>query len=303
MSPEALIRNHNWFHAIDFGEVSSPGRIAPSSPPNYTLFGIYNLLEGIDPTGLDVIDIGTMDGLMAFILKRLGARRVAATDLWDREQFRIARELLGYREEVEYHTALDVRDMVNRFGTNTFDVMVLAGVLYHLLSPLESLIQCRRLLRRNGLLFLETCFDGSSEEMTLTYNMGLDPAPFHEPTTYFLPSLPALLALLRTASFDPLAVVRLRHGSSRVSVLAQATRPSDVRDKTELQRLHDTYVDSPHHFAFGDKFYRLEHDEEPPSNSRYTGTSLFESEVDIFSYLPRVPLQPTWTPVGDAESQ
>jgi SAM-dependent methyltransferase len=303
MSPEALISSHKWFHAIDFGEVSSPGRIAPTRPPNYTLFGIYSFLEGIDPKGLDVIDIGTMDGLMAFILKRLGAERVVATDLWDRQQFRIARDLLGYGDEVEYHTALDVRDMVPRFGTSVFDLMVFAGVLYHLLSPLEYLLYCRRLLRRDGLLLLETCFDDTSQGMSLAFNMGLDPAPVHEPTTYFLPTLPALLALLRTASFDPLAVIKLHHGSPRVSVLARATRPSEVRNKTDLQRLHDDYVDSPKHFAFGDIFYRLEHDEQQPSNSRYTGTSSFESEIDILSYSPRVPLQPTWALGGNAATQ
>jgi SAM-dependent methyltransferase len=292
---QATIDAHKWFHAIQFGDVSSAGRIPPSRPPNYTLFGIYSFLEAIDVAGLDVIDLGTMDGLMAFMLKQLGASRVAATDLWDRKQFRLAREVLAYQDEVEYHAPLDIRDLHQRFGDGAFDLMVLGGVLYHLLSPLESLIACRRVLRRDGLLLLETCFDESSQDMHLTFNMGLDPAPFNEPTTYFLPTLPALLALLRTASFDPIGVARLQHGSARVSVLARAVRPSAVRNKTEVQRLHDKYVDSPTHFAFGDTFYALEHDDQDGSRAIYTGPTSFETEIDVMSFEPKVPLQPTWS--------
>jgi 2-polyprenyl-3-methyl-5-hydroxy-6-metoxy-1,4-benzoquinol methylase len=292
---QATIDAHKWFHAIDFGDVSSPGRIPPNRPPNYTLFGIYSFLDAIDIAGLDVIDLGTMDGLMAFMLKRLGASRVAATDLWDRPQFRLAREILAYEDEVEYHTSLDIRDMHERFGDRAFDLMVLGGVLYHLLSPLEALIACRRLLRRDGLLLLETCFDESSQDMHLRFNMGMDPAPFNEPTTYFLPTVPALLALLRTASFDPIRVARLQHGSARVSVLARAVRPSAVRNKTEVQGLHDRYVDSPTHFAFGDTFYSLEHDDQSGSRAIYAGPPSLETEIDVMSYVPSVPLQPTWS--------
>lgn len=296
MIDQSTIDGYSWFHAIDFGDVASAGRIPPSKPPNYTLFGIYRFLEDIDPTGLDVIDIGTMDGLMAFALKRLGASRVAATDLWDRRQFRMGRELLGYEDEVEYHPGLDIKDMDQRFGDGAFDLMVFAGVLYHLVSPLESLISCRRLLRPDGLLLLETCFEESSNDMHLTFNMGLDPAPFHEPTTYFLPTLAALLALLRTACFDPIAVARLRHGSARVSVLARAARPSAVRNKTEVQRLHDSYVDSPNHFVFRDLFHNLEHQERETSRASYAGEESFETEVDILRYSPEIPLQPRWSP-------
>ena len=295
MIDQATVDQHQWFHAIDFGPVSSAGRMPPSRPPNYTLFGIYAFLDAIDPAGLDVIDIGTMDGLMAFMLKRLGARRVVATDLFDRQQFRIGRELLGYEEEVEYHTALDIRAMPQKFGAGSFDLMVFAGVLYHLMSPLDALITCRRLMKRDGLMLLETCFDDSSEEMHLTYNMGNEPARFHEPTTYFLPTLPALLAMLRTASFDPIGVARLGRGGGRVSVLARAVRPSAVRNKTEVQRLHDGYVDSPTNFAFGDLFHSLEHDEREGSRATYTGPDPYETEIDFLAYTPSVPLQPNWT--------
>lgn len=294
MATQTDIDELDWFHAMDLGTMRTRGRIPPNQPPNFTLFGIFSFLEHIDPKGLDVIDLGTMDGLVAFILKELGASRVVATDLWDRKQFRMARDILGFGSEVEYHTQLNVSDMVDEFGTGTFDLMVFAGVLYHLLSPLESLLHCRRLLRRDALFLIETCYDEESEQSTLRFNMGMEPASFHEPTTYFLPTLPSLLAMLRTASFDPLAVARLKRGTRRVSVLARAVRPSEVREKTPLQRVHDEYVDRRNHFAFGDVFYHLEHGSADPSTAEYSGDHELEDEIDIYSYRPGLPFQPHW---------
>src|SRR5688572_5897091 len=80
-SLEELIRSERWFHAIDFGSVSSGGRFPAATPPNYTLYGVFELLRAVSVAGHTAIDIGTMDGLTAFVLKTLGARRVIATDL------------------------------------------------------------------------------------------------------------------------------------------------------------------------------------------------------------------------------
>ena len=122
--------------------------------------------------------------------------------------------------------------------------------------------------------------------------MGELSKPVNEPTTYFLPTLPGLFAMLRTASFDPLVAYRLTSGATRVGVLARAVRPSEVRDKTALQKCHDRYVDEPNHFAFGDRFYELEHGEERLSTIRYHGPEGLDKKIDIRTYRPRVPFQP-----------
>ena len=128
---------------------------------------------------------------------------------------------------------------------------------------------------------------------------GRGPPKFNEPTTYFLPTLPALLAMLRTASFDPIRVAQATtQGSARVSVLARAVRPSEVRDKTAVQRLHDTYVDSPTHFAFGSTFFNLEHDDQEASRAAYRGPDSFETEIDVMDYQPGVPLPAELEPTG-----
>jgi len=293
---QAEIDKLRWFHAIDLGELQTPGRIPPSQPPNFSLFGIYRFLEHIDVTGADVIDVGTMDGLMAFAMRKLGAKRVVATDLWDRHQFRLAREALGYADDVEYYTELDVRDMEARFGRYAFDLMVFAGVLYHLMSPLEYLVKCRQLLKPQGLFLMETCFGAKLDGMQIVFNQGMRDPHYDEPTTYFLPSKQALLALLRSAGFDVLGVLALETGSERVTVLARAVKPSEVRGKTKLQLRHDEYCDKPNHFAYGDVFYDLEHTEVAPSKLRYAGRDGVDSTIDIRKFRPTVPFQPRWSP-------
>ncbi len=288
----------SWFHAIDFGDVRTPGRLSPSQPPNWTLYGLLRFLEGIDLTGMSVLDLGTMDGLMAFIMKDEGASEVVATDLWDRQQFRMGRSHLGWDEAIEYRTPLDISDANAELGSHRFDVVVFAGVLYHLMCPLDALIQCRLLLKERGLLLLETCYDADAQGLSLTFNQGMDEPLFDEPTTYFLPSASALEAMMRTASLEPLATMRIG-GGNRLSILARAARPSQVTGKTALQMRHDRYVGTRDHFAFGDLFWSLEEGaggrslveaRNPPS----------EEALDIRAYRPSVRFQPRWTPEREA---
>ena len=140
-----------WFHGIDFGGgLSVNGRIPKSQPQNYTLFNVYPFLEHIDLRECRIIDIGTADGLMAFISKKLGGKEVVAGDLFDRRAFRLARRLLGYEDKIEYRTNVDISQLhtIQHLGEGTFDLAVFCGVLYHLMSPLESLLICRQPLPR-----------------------------------------------------------------------------------------------------------------------------------------------------------
>lgn len=283
----------DWFHAIDFGDVRSPGRIGPTQPPNWTLFGVFYFLEHMNLDGARVLDLGTMDGLSAFAMKGLGASDVVATDLWDRRQFRLGRQHLGWEEEIEYHTGLDIGSANDVLGSHQFDVMVFAGVLYHLMSPLEALIRCRRLLKDDGLLLLETCYAGDATGMALLYNQGMPNPVFNEPTTYFLPTMDALLAMMRTASLTP--ITWMRSGTSnRISVLARAVKPSEVSSKTELQSAHDRYTTVRNHFAFGDLFYSLEHEVHERSSVTVSGLPKGECVMDLIEYRPTVPFQPSW---------
>ena len=221
----------------------------------------------------------------------MGGGEVIATDLFDRPGFRLARRLIGYEDEVEYHPKIDISQLhtVQRFGEGTFDLAVFCGVLYHLMSPLETLLICRQLLRRNGLLLVGTRYDAGSEAQTLRFNMG-EISATGDPTTYFLPTLPALLAMLRTASYNPVAALRTQN--SWCGVLAQAVCPSEVRNKTALQQSHDDFLDAHTGVPYKDWFHRLEHGDASPSTIHYAGSEDLEGKINIWAYQPNVPFQP-----------
>jgi 2-polyprenyl-3-methyl-5-hydroxy-6-metoxy-1,4-benzoquinol methylase len=122
---EELIRQAeeiNWFHAIDFGDYQSLGRFTPGTPQNRTLFGVMDMLDQIDLTGLNCLDIGTADGLIAFNMASRGAARVVATDVPPKgfPSFNTARELLNLDVEMVGGTTFD--NIIDKLGEHVFDV-------------------------------------------------------------------------------------------------------------------------------------------------------------------------------------
>ena len=116
------------------------------------------MMGHVDFTGLDCLDIGTTDGLVAFHMKAKGARRVVATDrtATPREGFEVASALLS--QDVEFLGDTDFENIIDKLGEYRFDVIVCAGVMYHMLNPYDAVLKCRRLLKRDGILFMQSYF-------------------------------------------------------------------------------------------------------------------------------------------------
>lgn len=105
-----------------------------------------------DLRGKTVLDIGAWDGFFSFEFERRGAR-VLAIDVWSEDalaNFLFAREKVG--SKVDYRK-VDVHDL-NPKDLGTFDIVFLAGVLYHLRYPLIALERVRSVT--GGFLILET---------------------------------------------------------------------------------------------------------------------------------------------------
>ena len=136
---EAVSR-YEWFHSIDLGGgVTTPGSKSPEihRKEAAAFFGPVKI------EGTSVLDIGAWNGVYSFEAKRRGAARVVASDSYcwghprfrGRETFDLARSALGL--EVD---ALDVDAMeLSPAQHGSFDVVLFAGVLYHLKNPVEGL--------------------------------------------------------------------------------------------------------------------------------------------------------------------
>src|SRR5215831_5581680 len=163
------MKSHKWFHAIDAGGgLVTCGRFPPGKPQNQTLFSVFDFLKDIDVAGMDCLDIGATDGLVAFGLERLGAKSVVATDRYAGIGFTGLHSYLNSR--VEHIVPVEISNLQEAMGNRRFDLIVCAGVIYHMLNPLSALMACRALLRPGGLLIVETAMTWKSKDPVLYLN-------------------------------------------------------------------------------------------------------------------------------------
>lgn len=287
-----LIEKERWFHAIDFGGgLVSRGRFGPEVPPNYTLYGVLELMEGLSLEGARVIDVGTMDGLVAFGAKARGAAEVIATDLARRETFEAGRAHLGLA--IDYRVPVQALDLPELVGDAKPDVIVMAGVLYHVLDPLAVLVASRRALAPEGFLVLETMyvFDDGRPRMIFNPSDGSSRGNVHA-NVFWRPSKTALEGMLELAGFDVVATVAV---DGRIAALAQAKRPSQLSTTNErvrdIQRSYRRYANYKERLDFE----ALEADPAAPSRVTYRGVEGDHRIVPAL-HAPRAPFSPAWSP-------
>lgn len=145
------LKDYNFFHTIDLGNgIKTPGRPLPEHKKM--------LLESIasqDLTNKRVLDIGCNNGLFSFEAEKHGATDILAVDHTD-AFLKPMRELLipylNSNVKVARKNLLELK--CSELGQ--FDVIIFAGLLYHLRYPFWSLKVVRDLLVEGGLLFFET---------------------------------------------------------------------------------------------------------------------------------------------------
>lgn len=288
---KGLIESAQWFHAIDFGNgLISPGRFELRLPPNYTLFGVFELLRQLQLRGATVVDVGTMDGLVAFVMARLGASRVIATDLAPRATFEAGRQALAL--DVDYRVPLSATALPESLSERA-DVVVLAGVLYHVFDPLAVLEACRRTLKPGGWLIVETSylFDEGAARMSFS-PADLGPRGIARPNVFWRPSRSALSGMLQLVGFDPVASIAV---DGRLAMLGQALRPQEIPHRSpRMQEFHTRYMNYENYRERID-LDALASDSGPVSSVHYTGPR-GASRLYPALYQPAVPLQPAWRP-------
>ena len=197
-SLEQRIHELPWFHEMDLGN----GLLTPGLTPLdalQTAADVY-FKDGLD--GRSFLDVGCWDGFNSFEAKRRGASRVLATDqfAWSdkcwgkRAAFDLANEALGLDVEVR---EIDL-DGLSVDSVGTFDVVLFAGVLYHLRNPLLVLEQMATLCDET--LILETHLDALESPVPAmvfypTTELGNDP------TNWWGPNPACVIAMLRDVGF------------------------------------------------------------------------------------------------------
>jgi tRNA (mo5U34)-methyltransferase len=235
MTPEE-IRGHierlgPWFHQIDLGDdirTKSASVIGePLEHPIPTWEEIKKWLPE-DLSGKTVLDVGCNAGFYAIESKRRGAERVLGVDAQKNliRQANFVRDVLGLDIDYQRLTVYDLDP--HKMGQ--FDVTLALGLVYHLKHLVLALE--RLFLVTRELLILETAiYPPELTPPSASYQVGDHTAPIY-PLAYvgnppeakeaiynwFLPSVPALIALLENVGFDSVESVPPSQGDRAILV-------------------------------------------------------------------------------------
>ncbi len=263
-----------WFHAIQLGDHRTSGRFPEGTQQNRTLFGVMDLLKDIDVNGLRCLDIGTASGISAFNMASRGGD-VVATDIYPQKSkgFSLAQEYHGL--DIDYRHGTDFSNILEKLEKHSFDVVVCAGVLYHMLNPFDSVLKCRELLKRDGLLVFESAYLSNLKGAYLDFNPVTE--SIKEIYTYWMPSKGALLGMLRFAGFNVLGV-RVVLSPDRVAFVCSSGDFDQVSHRSEMmKRLHEAGIQDP---TFPSQLPPT-----PVSKSRFTGRA-GDAVIDWSTYVP-----------------
>jgi SAM-dependent methyltransferase len=182
--------------------------------------------------GATTLDIGTVDGLIAFGLSKLGSNIIHATDTHSRQTFLLLSEVLDIRRScIQYKPNVQIKDLPFIYPEKIFDLAVCAGVFYHMLHPVQAFSDVRKSLKENGFLIIETPFDATSDLPTLMFNGSSH--FLNEPYSYFIPTEQALVGIAHLTGFEVIAT-RILKSPSRITLLLKAVSRSTLIESSAV---------------------------------------------------------------------
>lgn len=144
-----------WYYTIEL----LPDLITKGIYPEKLPFLPRIMLRNCKLCGMDCLDLGSMEGLIPTLMCRQGARSVLATD----SSYHCFEKMVAIKKyyDVDFKfreigLMYDLSKKLKHSGEDSFDLINLSGVLYHVYSPMHVLAGIRPLLKRNGLLIVST---------------------------------------------------------------------------------------------------------------------------------------------------
>ncbi len=208
-----------WYYTV---QVEDGSIVKGMYPDNYS-YPPRMMQRCVDLKDMDCLDVGSAEGLLPILAKKSGARNVVATDFSANEHWKFEYLQDLHSSPITFHEigrAQNVSGLFARYSEG-FDYINISGVLYHVTSPIDTLIAARRLLKPNGVMMVSTIYIPSSDYIMSFNAMGRYQK--HENVFWYL-SLGFLDYMLRMACLQPIdAIFFGEKEMGYVSVLCRAT--------------------------------------------------------------------------------
>lgn len=203
--------HYKFYHVIQLTDnITTPGNTSYVPGQNLCM----NYLKSMDIKGKRVLDIGCRDGLFSFAAESMGAAEVIGID---NDVPKCATEFLipffNSKIKMEQMNLYDLKPA--NFGL--FDVVIFAGLLYHLRYPFWGLKVIRDVLRVGGQLLIETAiWEGQRDNAMLS--CPIDEEGPYDPTSCTFFNEKGLMDTLKSMGFKTVSIEYLRTDSQRRSV-------------------------------------------------------------------------------------
>jgi len=222
-----------WRQRIPINGFETPGR---STPDKFNKFDIESELSGNS-----VLDIGSWDGLHAFLAESHGATDVLSTDVWSAHnsdnpdwwmKLRPDSADAGIRTARELRESnIDIKDIsvydLSTSNVGERDIVLFPSVLYHLKYPYKAIEQLYEITGQMAVIETPIVLESESK---LEFN------PSNQ-TPWFFPTQTGLIDMLSTAGFTEVEVIE-KHGK------AYPTDIVYIKPNTQLKRFAEGKISS-----------------------------------------------------------
>ena len=182
MTEEHLINrlaDYKFYHTIQLTE-----NIKTAGAPEHAVSQkpVLAEIQKLDFVEKRVLDVGCRDGLYSFLAEQKGAAEIVGID-HDLSQGAIELLIPFLKSKVRMHEMNLLNLKRETFGQ--FDVIIFAGVLYHLRYPFWSLKLLRDVMRPGGVMILETAVFYGQDNFPMLYCPTGDNSPYEATSCTF----------------------------------------------------------------------------------------------------------------------
>ncbi|MCW8131394.1 MAG: methyltransferase domain-containing protein [Planctomycetota bacterium] len=245
------MKAYRFYHIMPVAE----GLMTPGNPTHVaSQQPVLKMLETIDFSGKRVLDIGCRDGLYSFTAERRGAAEVIGIDNC-LSQGAVEFLIPHFKSSVKMYerNLLDLKP--EDYGR--FDVIIFAGVLYHLRYPMWSLNLIRNLCNPGALVVIETAIMYGFPKFAMLYCPLASEGPYGQSSPTFF-NKKGLLDTLKSVGFQVHSYATLHpdavatHANGNEPVVDRAIllcQPDEAAENDQLyayfNRTHSTYKLKP----------------------------------------------------------